>query len=141
MIGTKVSESELLRPVLTLFSESHYWHFEQVPLGRKKIDLVCVERNAPNTGTSIELKISDWRRALWQATINFQLADQSYIAIWHEYVHRVTREIDLLKTYGVGLIAVYSDAAEFLLGSIDRVQRFSRYAKRSWYQQLLEKCR
>jgi hypothetical protein len=114
MIGIKVSESELLQPVLTLFSESRYWHFEQVPLGRKKIDLVCVERNAPNASTSVELKISDWRRALWQATVNFQLAEQSYIAIWHKYIHRV---------------------------SSDPVQRFSRYAKRSWYQQLLEKCR
>lgn len=141
MIGIRLSESELLQPVLTLFSESRYWHFEQVPLGRKKIDLVCVERNAPNAGTSIELKISDWRRALWQATVNFQLAEKSYIAIWHQYIHRAAQEIDLLKKYGVGLIAVYPEAAEFVLVSSDPVQRFSRYAKRSWYQQLLEKCR
>ena len=47
MSETKLSESELLRPVLTLFSENRYWRFGQIPLGRKKIDLVCVERDAP----------------------------------------------------------------------------------------------
>jgi hypothetical protein len=136
----KLAETDLLTPVLTLFPEQNYWHVQQVALGRKKIDLVCIERDSPHGTQSIELKIQDWRKALWQASINFQLSEKSYIAIWHEYVHRVLRHSDLLSTYGVGLIAVYPCEAEILSESVDLVRRLSRDAKRDWYKHLIE-CR
>ncbi len=130
-------EENLLRPVLSLFPKANYWHLEQVALGRKKIDLVCVERVAPNRSTSIELKIRDWRRALWQASVNLQLSHRSYIALWHEHVHCPQRELNLLKTYGVGLICVYSDFAEMVFESADPIRRLSRETKRDWYKQLI----
>ena len=126
----------MLGPVLTLFPAEHYWHAEQVPLGRKKIDLVCVERLAPHRSRSIELKIQDWKKALWQAAINLQLSEKSYIAIWHQFAHRVTCQEELLRTYGVGLIVVYANSAQIQSESHDPVRRLSREAKRDWYKYL-----
>lgn len=130
-------EEAMLTPVLGLFPASTHKHCEQFPLGRKKIDLVCVEQAVPNSIISIELKISDWRKALWQASINRQLAHRSYVAIWHEYVHRAKKEYDLFVSYNVGLIAVYSDKAEILIEPQKCARRVSRHEKCDWYKQLM----
>ncbi len=129
-------ESEMAAPTLTLFPVVDYHHFEQVPLGRKSIDLVCLTRSRPFT-TTIELKIRDWRRALWQASLNVQVADHSYIAIWHSFVHRAEKHSDLLLSYGVGLISVSPSSAKVLLTTNDPVRRIARSKKREWYQHLL----
>ncbi len=129
-------EVEMAHPTLTLFPVSDYVHFEQVPLGRKSIDLVCLNRSAPHA-TTIELKIRNWRQALWQASLNMQVANESYIAIWTNYVHRAERHCDLLIAYGVGLIAVSTSSAEILLPSRDPVQRIAKSKKREWYEHLL----
>lgn len=131
-----VCEHEMVAPTLTLFPTTEYHHFEQVPFGRKHIDLVCLNRSEPFTIT-IELKIKDWRQALWQASLNSQVADHSYIAIWHQFVHRAESQSDLLFRYGVGLISVSRLYARVLLSSSDPVRRIARSKKREWYQQLL----
>lgn len=133
-----LTEHDLLSPVLTLFPEERFWHIQQVPLGRKKIDLICVDRSTPHLSLSIELKIQDWRKALWQAAINLQLAEKSYIAMWHQFVHRVVPHDKLLSDYGVGLIVVYPSSAEILSESVDTVRRLSRDAKRDWYKHLVD---
>lgn len=133
-----LAETDLLLPVRSLFPGICFWHFEQVPLGRKKIDLVCVQRDSPNSSLSIELKIRNWRKALWQAVVNFQLAEKSYIAIWHKFVHCAQRHDNLLRSYGVGLIAVYPTEANILIESIDLVPRLSREAKRHWYKSMID---
>jgi hypothetical protein len=137
MVGKRFAEANLREPVLALFPEVDYWHLDQVPLGRKKIDLVCIERSRPDFCVSIELKIRDWRKALWQASVNLQLSHKSYIALWHEHIHCAQRECELLQTYGVGLISVYSDKAEFVIESSDPIRRLSRNIKRDWYKQLI----
>lgn len=125
----------MVGPTLTLFPASNYEQFEQVPLGRKKIDLFCVRRRKP-LFCSVELKISNWQQALWQAIVNIQVSDESYIAIWHEFVHRAEKRAELLNMYGVGLIAVSQAFAQVVIKpKIGR--RISRNAKRKWYQHLL----
>jgi len=136
---TRIPEAKLLKPVLRLFPCRAYIHLEQVPLGRKKIDLVCLDRRAA-IGTSVELKVADWRRAVWQAAINFQVTEFSYIALWHEFVHRAVSEIELLKHYGVGLIGVDRSRAEILLRSARKAHTVGRDRKRQWYEQLLEQA-
>lgn len=131
-----IAENDMLKPVLTLFPHGDFHHFEQVPLGRKTIDLVCVPRDV-SVFTSVELKVSDWRRAVWQAVVNFQLTDYSYIALWHEFVHRPVAEIELLKHYGIGLMTVYRTTAKILLPSATRPRKVPRRAKYDWYCQLL----
>ena len=136
MLDVPALELEMTKPTLTLYPASDFHHFEQVPLGRKSIDLVCLKKSAPFTAT-IELKIQNWRQALWQASLNIQVANESYIAIWHTFVHRAEKHRELLITYGVGLIAVSSSSAELLLPSRDPVQRIARSKKHEWYEHLL----
>jgi len=129
-------EIQMAKPTLTLFPKSDFHVFEEVPLGRKRIDLVCLHRVKPLT-TAIELKIEHWRQALWQASLNLQIAHESYIAIWDKYVHRAERRMELLTAYGVGLIAVSCSSAHFLVRSRDPVRRIAKDRKREWYEQLL----
>ena len=136
MFDVPAMEIEMTEPTLSLFPESNYLHFEQVSLGRKRIDIVCLTRSLPFT-TTIELKIRDWRQALWQASVNMQVADESYIAIWASFVHRAEKHCDLLTAYGVGLIAVTTSSAEILLPSRDPVRRIARSKKRDWYDCLM----
>jgi hypothetical protein len=136
MLDVPSLEVDMTQPTLTLFPASEYFHFEQVALGRKSIDLVCLRRSAPFTAT-VEVKIRDWRQALWQASLNMQVANESYIAIWRSFVHRAENRCDLLMAYGVGLIAVSSSSAEILLRSRDPVRRIARLKKREWYEWLM----
>lgn len=136
MTGVPKAESEMTAPTLSLFPAAEYHQFEQVPLGRKAIDIVCLKKSELFT-TTVELKIEKWREALWQASLNVQIANESYIAIWECFVHRAEKHSDLLRAYGVGLIAVSSSSAEILLRSSDPIRRIARSKKQEWYEHLL----
>lgn len=125
-------------PVLKLFPEPSYSYFEQVPLGRKRIDLVFVRQDALQA-VSVELKIADWKRALWQATINRQVCDESYIAIWHGFAHRAMNHVELLGAYGVGLIVVEHSSATVRLRPRQVPRQIPADAKAEWYGRLLGK--
>ena len=131
-----IAESEMLLPVLRLFPKNQYRRYTEVPLGRKKIDLVCVAKENADLQICVELKVQAWKRALWQAAVNFQLGNHSYIALWHEFVHLAEAKTDLLKHYGVGLIAVKHDAATILHESRDHVFRIARQSKQDWFRML-----
>lgn len=103
------SEDTLLRPVLRLYPRKDYRRFVEVPFACKKIDILCIPRANGLPQVCIELKIKNWKVALWQASLNLQVAHESYVAIWHQYVHRVPR--DLLMHYAVGLIVVHETKA------------------------------
>lgn len=130
-------ETYLLKPVLRLFPKREYHRFKEVPLGRKKIDVWCVHKREECTEVCVELKIKDWRRALWQAIINFQIAKQSYIAVWYKYVQRVQKQSDLLKQYGVGLISVGPRSAKIIIPSKNKAQGTWREAKKDFYKRLV----
>src|SRR5262249_19615878 len=121
-----LAEANMLVPVMRLFPKSRYHRVQQVAFGRKKIDLLCFPRQGRGKSASVELKLRDWRRALWQALINLQMADRSYIALWHEYVHRAVAHVRLLDTYGVGLISVGPQRARFVRHARDHIYRIAR---------------
>jgi hypothetical protein len=129
-------ENDLAAPVVSLFPSPSFECFEQVPLARKRIDLVFVQRRKPLT-ISVELKIENWRKALWQATVNFQVSQESYIALWHRYIHRAEKQMDVLRAYGVGLIVVEYDIARIVLPSTEPVRRIPARRKEAWYRSLL----
>lgn len=130
-------EEELLRPLLRLFPKREYRRFKEVPLGRKRIDVWCVCRTEEETEVCVELKIKDWRRALWQAIINFQMASQSYIALWHRYVQRAEKEAELLRQYGVGLISVGPRSAKIVIPSEEKPKGSWREDKKGLYRSLV----
>ena len=131
-------EEELLKPVLRLFPKREFRRFKEVPLGRKKIDVWCVRKNAEQGEVCVELKIKDWRKGLWQALINFQIAGHSYIAVWHKYVQRAQKETELLRRYGVGLISVGPKTAKIIIPSEDKGgQGWRDDKKRGLYKSLI----
>jgi len=137
MHNNEPQEEHLLKPVLRLFPKREYHRFKEVPLGRKRIDMWCVCKTKENLEVCVELKVKDWRRALWQAIINFQMAKQSYIAIWYKYIQRVQKQNDLLKQYGVGLISVGPRSAKIIIPSKDNVQETWRENKKDLYKSLI----
>lgn len=129
-------EQTLLKPVLRLFPKKRYQRFAEVPFGRKKVDIWCVSKKDEDPFVCIELKVKDWRKALWQATINFQIAKESYIAIWYKYLPRVEKHAELLDHYGVGLISVGPKSAKIVKNSVSRVIKLPRSHKREFYANL-----
>ena len=137
MPNSDPQEESLLKPVLRLFPKEKYHRFKEVPFGRKRVDLWCISKTEENPEVCVELKVKNWRKALWQAIINFQMANRSYIAVWHKYVQRVEREIDLLNKYGVGLISVGPKSAEIVIPSQDKVEVTPREEKGVLYKSLI----
>jgi hypothetical protein len=133
-----VKEADLLPIVLRLFPKRSYRRYVEVPLGRKRVDLHCIPKHSGGTAVCIELKLTDWRRALWQAAHNFHLAERSYIAIWHTSAARIAGVGHLFEHYGVGVIIVGPRSATILMESQDKLPRIARRAKRDFYSSLLE---
>ena len=123
-------ESELLNPVLSLFGSEHTAVLE-AKLSRKRIDILFVP-HGDGQWISVELKVREWKKALWQATVNTQLADISYIALWETCVKAALEQEALFRFYGVGIIAVSTSAA-----AIVREGTITPNATRVRQQQLL----
>ena len=138
MIVEPVREADLLVPVLRLFPKRDYRRYLEVPLGRKRIDLHCVPRRPDFLAACVELKLTDWQTALWQASRNFQLAERSYVAIWHTAAARLERATSLLDHYGVGLIIVGPRTAVVARESLDRTHRVARRSRHEVYRYLTE---
>ena len=127
------AESELLAPVLRLFPKCRFVRLAEAAVGQKRIDLLCCARNDDSASgrVAVELKVRDWRRATWQAHVNLQVAQHSYVAIWHAYAHLPRHAA--LRRAGVGLIVVGPRGARIVLESEDRVFRVARELKRDFY--------
>jgi hypothetical protein len=130
-------ERDLLGPVLRLYPKVRYRRFVEVPLGRKRIDVLCISKGSSTPQVCIELKVKDWRRALWQAIVNLQIAVESYVAIWYKYEDRVLRHRSLMEQYGIGLIVVDGRQARVVLPSEGRVRRISKERKKDFYEALV----
>lgn len=114
MARTDPFESDLLLPAIKSFDATRYAFYCEVKVGWRRIDLLAVDR-AADEWIAIELKISDWRKALDQARTNHVLVDKSYVALWHKYVPRALKRQDLFEHYRVGLLSVSEDAVEPVL--------------------------
>lgn len=108
------AETELLEPVLALFASTSYQTLLEAKLSRKRIDLLLIP-NGDRPWISVELKVRNWKRALWQAAINTQLSDRSYVALWHTTVRAALDKQYLFESYGVGIISVSNGSAEVVL--------------------------
>ena len=130
-------ESDLLTPVLRLFPKKRFRRFPEAELGRKRIDLLCVPLIEAEQSVSVELKIKDWKQALWQASHNFHVAEESYVAIWHRYLAAAEKNRELFESYGVGLIVVRPKSAAIVFRSKDLIFRVARSHKATFYQRLV----
>src|SRR6266567_5423238 len=106
-------ESELGNPVGRLFTQDSYNVGYEVPFGLKRIDLFFWRRKGCPEIVAVELKLRDWRRAVWQAVHNRQVATVSYIALPVRTIRAVDARI--LRSLGLGLIGVESNEATVFL--------------------------
>jgi len=97
-----ISEKEFYPLLKRLFGDD-YFVTSEVRFGSKSIDVVCVSPEMKQV-LAIEMKVSDWRKALHQA-LTYQLcADESYVALHRRYCSNIDRST--FERYGIGLIAI-----------------------------------
>jgi hypothetical protein len=98
----------------------------EVPLFKRMMDLYAVSRPTGRT-FAYELKLSDWKRGLRQASTYVLAADFVYLAIPKTIAQRAIAMTDVFQEFGVGLMAID--------GTCDVIIR----PKRS--RQVIETCR
>lgn len=104
-----MNEVELSNKIKDFFTKKKYTVITEAPLLTKRIDLLCYKKGLfKNKMVAIEVKVSHWNKALTQAIIYKLGTDQVYIAIWHQFIHRVKKEE--LKKFGIGLIEINGKA-------------------------------
>jgi hypothetical protein len=70
------------------------WHQKRLDLGLVAAEGLVV----------VELKVTDWRRAMEQAFVNRWVARESWVALWHENITGGTYEA--AREMGVGVLIV-----------------------------------
>lgn len=65
---------------------------------------------------SIEAKLGDWKKGFFQAMRYKQYSHKSFLAVSHEFTHRVDK--NLLIDNNIGLISVYSTKIEIIINPI-----------------------
>jgi hypothetical protein len=97
-------EQDLLAPV-SGFARRKGFRFQQaeLPFFEYRIDLYGFSRPTSET-IAIELKMTDWKRALYQSMIYQLCSDYVYIAVPLKSARRV--DLSILEAHGVGLIVV-----------------------------------
>ena len=99
----RLREDDMRSPVLRLFPGHRYFCKHEVPFGLKRIDLVFSQKTCEKEElVAVELKLRDWRRAIWQAVNNRQVATYSFVALPPAAAERADRQ--LFASLGVGLI-------------------------------------
>ena len=92
-----VYEYELYPPIVDYLKNEGYNYYEEIKFLTRYIDLVG---HKGKRLVAIEVKVSNWQKALQQALACRLCAHESYIALSEKYVHRV--RLDILKEYGIG---------------------------------------
>lgn len=107
-----ILERELYRPVgeLPLLRRRIIQTAYEVAFDRKRVDLVALTSRGEIV--AIEFKVKDWRRVIWQASINQLFADFSYVAVWHTAIKFM--DILGLSQQGIGIIKVGESGARMV---------------------------
>lgn len=73
----------------------------EIPWHQKRVDLGFMSDGGL---VVVELKVSDWRRAVRQAFVNRWIAHSSWVALWHDNVSLAAYES--ARESGVGILVV-----------------------------------
>lgn len=101
-------ELELLSPVTLFFERKGCIVHREIQIGFCRADIVAFTPN--KKVISVELKLSDWKKALVQAK-NYQLAsDFVYVAFPLSKSYTVLKKSrHLLEKYGIGFLVIHED--------------------------------
>lgn len=106
-----ITEGKLVSETEEYFQEMKLNTVREVRLFENRIDLVVYDRRLSNI-IAVEVKVDKWFRALQQAVLYRICADNVYVALSEEFVHRVN--LPLMEKYGVGLLSVNRSLKEIL---------------------------
>ena len=114
VLPAPIPEQALFPPVADGLAAKGYTSWRDVSFLGSWIDLYA--RAETGHTIAVELKVTDWRRALTQARLLRNSAHAVYIAVWAPYVHRaMTADAhSLLADAGVGLLSVNGHSSEKL---------------------------
>jgi hypothetical protein len=107
-----IPEAALYPTVARWLASAGFTCWRDVSYLGRWIDLYGVDGRGATV--AVELKVADWRRALYQARLLRPAADRAYVGIWAPYVHRAAAASDDLKAAGVGLLSVNGTCDEVL---------------------------
>ncbi len=96
-----VFEKEIYPQIESYLRKEGFDYFKEVQFLTRHIDVIGINRKKI---IAIEVKIKDWKRALQQVLTCRLCAHEVYVAMWHEFAHRVP--VELFKNYGIGLMSV-----------------------------------
>lgn len=123
--GSFISESQLVKVVQDRLSVYGYRTFSEVPFMYRSIDVVVLD--GKGRYIAIEAKIADWRRAIQQAKPCLLGADKVYIVMPASRTSCV--DMDVLRQFGIGLVAVGVGAPRVLVRARRSSYRMAPYAK------------
>jgi len=112
------------------FANETFYH--EIPISdwsssRKRIDIVTLRNQKL---VSIEVKISNWKKALQQAYTNLYVADYSYVALWHKTIPNV--DTSLFENLGIGILEVNGFCEKRITAKKSKlvIPKRRRYAKK-----------
>ena len=100
-------EEDLRGPVRSWLEGRNLVPHDEVQRGGKFVDLLGSEGGIAKV--AIELKLANWQRALYQATIYTCFASECYVAMPESKRHLLERNIGEFVRWGVGVLIVYQD--------------------------------
>jgi len=112
-----VSERSLYPQIINHFSEK-YDILEEVHTQnedvfyRKRIDIL-LKKKRRNETIAIEVKLTDWTKALKQAILNSSYSDYSYVALPYDISEKIDKII--FVNSGIGLLGVYKGTLKYMV--------------------------
>lgn len=103
-------ELELVKPVSDFLKKQDYRVYHEIRIGYCRADLVGFKNDSV---VAVELKLSDWKKAIIQAK-NYQFgADYVYLAFPLNKSFNVLRKAEhILKKEGIGLLVIEEENCE-----------------------------
>ena len=103
MIQVKISELQLQEAVAAYLVRHGFIVMSEMQFFSKRIDLFAVDRDSLTT-IAVEIKIRDWKRALFQARTYLVCADHVFVALPSHLAHNIaTKDFD---RDSIGLLGV-----------------------------------
>lgn len=100
-----VMERDIVQAIESYFVDRGMYVVTELPFLQRRVDLVAYSPSS-SAVQAVEAKVKNWRAAVKQAISCLLFADEVYIALPEEFVHRV--EAGVVQEFGLGLIEVNS---------------------------------
>jgi len=94
-------EEEMQNHLSEYLKKEGFEVYSEIRFLEKKIDLIYIKRKQL---ISIELKVQNWKRALWQAYVNQLFTSKSYVCLWSEVIKNIDKRE--FEKFGIGVLSI-----------------------------------